>query len=240
MLEPEVAGEQPTDSSDQTSALEELSAQREAELEAQLEAQLEAERQEILEAERQEIERLKQEKRDREEKEAERRKPNPFAAQRAKEVCLTQRLHSFHKSKYHRVENDEPEPTAASKQEETTLREALVRVSLSLSLSVPLSLSLSLSVSLSLSLSQPLSLAGARRRFSRARDEDAHRQRWPGDGQEAAKQRQLLERAGRGGSVRVGGVPTVRALHFPLSHSFSHTNLKSPCAEQGRIVRCVR
>ena len=24
----------------------------------------------------------------------------------------------------------------------------------------------------------------------------------------------------------------VRALHFPLSHSFSHTNLKSPCAEQ--------
>ena len=25
---------------------------------------------------------------------------------------------------------------------------------------------------------------------------------------------------------------TVRALHFPLSHSFSHTNLKSPCAEQ--------
>ena len=25
----------------------------------------------------------------------------------------------------------------------------------------------------------------------------------------------------------------VRALHFPLSHSFPHTNLKSPCAEQG-------
>ena len=24
----------------------------------------------------------------------------------------------------------------------------------------------------------------------------------------------------------------MRALHFPLSHSFSHTNLKSPCAEQ--------
>ena len=24
----------------------------------------------------------------------------------------------------------------------------------------------------------------------------------------------------------------VRALHFPLSHSFSHKNLKSPCAEQ--------
>ena len=28
----------------------------------------------------------------------------------------------------------------------------------------------------------------------------------------------------------------VRALHFPLSHSFSHTNLKSPCAEQFRHV----
>ena len=27
-------------------------------------------------------------------------------------------------------------------------------------------------------------------------------------------------------------LPAVRALHFPLSHSFSHTNLKSPCAEQ--------
>jgi hypothetical protein len=27
------------------------------------------------------------------------------------------------------------------------------------------------------------------------------------------------------------GLP-VRALHFPLSHSFSHKNLKSPCAEQ--------
>ena len=26
--------------------------------------------------------------------------------------------------------------------------------------------------------------------------------------------------------------PKVRALHFPLSHSFSHTNMKSPCAEQ--------
>ena len=25
----------------------------------------------------------------------------------------------------------------------------------------------------------------------------------------------------------------VRALHFPLSHSFSHSNLKSPCVEQG-------
>ena len=25
---------------------------------------------------------------------------------------------------------------------------------------------------------------------------------------------------------------SVRALHFPLSHSFSQTNLKSPCAEQ--------
>jgi hypothetical protein len=25
----------------------------------------------------------------------------------------------------------------------------------------------------------------------------------------------------------------VRALHFPLSHSFPHTNLKTPCAEQG-------
>ena len=25
---------------------------------------------------------------------------------------------------------------------------------------------------------------------------------------------------------------TVRALHLPLSHSFSHKNLKSPCADQ--------
>ena len=24
----------------------------------------------------------------------------------------------------------------------------------------------------------------------------------------------------------------MRALHFPISHSFSHTNMKSPCAEQ--------
>ena len=29
---------------------------------------------------------------------------------------------------------------------------------------------------------------------------------------------------------------TVRALHFPLSHSFSHTNLKSPCAEQAVMI----
>jgi len=29
---------------------------------------------------------------------------------------------------------------------------------------------------------------------------------------------------------------TVRALHFPLSHSFSHTNLKSPCAEQTMLL----
>ena len=28
----------------------------------------------------------------------------------------------------------------------------------------------------------------------------------------------------------------VRALHFPLSHSFSHTNLKSPCAEQAVMI----
>ena len=28
------------------------------------------------------------------------------------------------------------------------------------------------------------------------------------------------------------GALAVRALHFPLSHSFPHTNLKSPCAEQ--------
>ena len=27
----------------------------------------------------------------------------------------------------------------------------------------------------------------------------------------------------------------VRALHFPLSHSFFHTNLKSPCAEQALV-----
>ena len=26
-----------------------------------------------------------------------------------------------------------------------------------------------------------------------------------------------------------------RALHFPLSHSFPHTNLKSPCAEQSVV-----
>ena len=30
-----------------------------------------------------------------------------------------------------------------------------------------------------------------------------------------------------------GGKHPVRALHFTLSHSFFHTNLKSPCAEQG-------
>ena len=29
---------------------------------------------------------------------------------------------------------------------------------------------------------------------------------------------------------------TVRALYFPLSHSFSHTNLKSPRAEQGALL----
>jgi uncharacterized protein len=29
----------------------------------------------------------------------------------------------------------------------------------------------------------------------------------------------------------------VRALHFRLSHSFSHTNLKSPCAEQGTSAK---
>ena len=29
---------------------------------------------------------------------------------------------------------------------------------------------------------------------------------------------------------------TVRALHFPFSHSFSHTHLKSPCAEQGAMM----
>ena len=29
---------------------------------------------------------------------------------------------------------------------------------------------------------------------------------------------------------------TVRALHFPLSHSFPHTNLNSPCAEQGEVA----
>jgi hypothetical protein len=29
----------------------------------------------------------------------------------------------------------------------------------------------------------------------------------------------------------------VRALHFPLSHSVSHTDLKSPCAEQVEIAR---
>ena len=34
------------------------------------------------------------------------------------------------------------------------------------------------------------------------------------------------------GHVTPTRVDTVRALHFPLSHSFSHTNLKSPCAEQ--------
>ena len=28
----------------------------------------------------------------------------------------------------------------------------------------------------------------------------------------------------------------VRALHFPLSHSFSHTNMKSPCAEQVTVL----
>eukprot|EP01044_Picomonas_judraskeda_P002507 COSAG03_NODE_183_length_10952_cov_150.888694_2_plen_215_part_00 len=32
--------------------------------------------------------------------------------------------------------------------------------------------------------------------------------------------------------LQIEGISTVRALHFPLSHSFSHTNLKSPCAEQ--------
>jgi hypothetical protein len=44
--------------------------------------------------------------------------------------------------------------------------------------------------------------------------------------------RQLLTEAG----MQVwhnGGWGSVRALHFRLSHSFSHTNLKSPCAEQG-------
>ena len=30
--------------------------------------------------------------------------------------------------------------------------------------------------------------------------------------------------------------PPVRALYFPLSHSFSHTNMKSPCAEQPHCV----
>ena len=30
----------------------------------------------------------------------------------------------------------------------------------------------------------------------------------------------------------VGFAHKVRALHFPLSHSFYHTNMKSPCAEQ--------
>ena len=134
MPEPELAGEQPTDSSDQTISLEELSAQGVATVldapDASLQrmAELEAE----LEAERQEIARLKQEKREREEKEAERRKPNPFAAQRAKEVCLTQRLHSFQKSKYNRANKGESEHLSGSKQlvmqEETTLREALVRV----------------------------------------------------------------------------------------------------------------
>ena len=29
---------------------------------------------------------------------------------------------------------------------------------------------------------------------------------------------------------------SVRALHFSLSHPFPHTNLKSPCAEQGLLV----
>jgi hypothetical protein len=29
-----------------------------------------------------------------------------------------------------------------------------------------------------------------------------------------------------------GAMGQVIALHFPLSHSFFHTNLKSPCAEQ--------
>ena len=41
--------------------------------------------------------------------------------------------------------------------------------------------------------------------------------------------------AGLGDVERVvKDIQTVRALHFPLSHSFSHTNLKSPCAEQAR------
>ena len=38
--------------------------------------------------------------------------------------------------------------------------------------------------------------------------------------------------AGRLISSNADGIHSVRALHFPLSHSFSHTNLKSPCAEQ--------
>ena len=43
------------------------------------------------------------------------------------------------------------------------------------------------------------------------------------------------------GPVLVGdtigtGTTLVRALHFPLSHSFSHTNLKSPCAEQAGVL----
>eukprot|EP01044_Picomonas_judraskeda_P014362 COSAG03_NODE_2272_length_2929_cov_3.107067_2_plen_110_part_00 len=34
--------------------------------------------------------------------------------------------------------------------------------------------------------------------------------------------------------------PMVRALlHFPLSHSFSHTNMKSPCAEQEGTVKAA-
>ena len=33
------------------------------------------------------------------------------------------------------------------------------------------------------------------------------------------------------------GTAKVRALHFPLSHSFPHTSLKSPCVEQPRATR---
>ena len=33
-----------------------------------------------------------------------------------------------------------------------------------------------------------------------------------------------------------GRISMVRALHFPLSHSFSHTNLKSPRAEQAGVT----
>ena len=36
----------------------------------------------------------------------------------------------------------------------------------------------------------------------------------------------------RAGQLACEDDPTVRALHFPLSHSFSHKNMKSPCAEQ--------
>ena len=132
-----------------------------------------------------------------------------------------------------------------------------VSLSLSLSLSLSVCLSLSLSVSLCLSLTVSLSLslqAMTEAQKSRVTDliigkEGFGEVQWRDhllmDGADHLLMDGAEPASGEAEGVDLSGPfvltedmmrwegKAVRALHFPLSHSFPHTNLKSPCAEQG-------